>query len=56
MPTLWQIINKYRNCRINITTIDNKLTVSILRGKKINVYADSDIKILLLNLKKHLLA
>lgn len=56
MPTLWQIINKHRNCRINITAIDNKLTVSILRGKKINVYADSDIKILLLNLKKHLLA
>lgn len=43
MPTLWQILDKNKKCSINISTIDNKLTVSILFGRrKKRFVADSD--------------
>lgn len=56
MAVLWQILDKNKRCAINVSTIDNKLTVNILRGRRRNTYADEDYNIVLLKLKQHLLA
>ena len=49
---LWTIIEKNKNCSVNVTTIDNKLTVNILRGKRRSTIADIDGNIVLLKIKQ----
>lgn len=39
LPTLWQILDKNKKCAINVATIDGKLTVSILFGKRKKVFS-----------------
>ncbi len=52
MAVLWAIIEKNKDCKVNVATIDNKLTVNILRGKRRNTIADTDGNIVLLKLQQ----
>lgn len=52
----WSILDKNKECAINIAIIDNKLTVNILKGRKRKTYCDNDANIVLLKLKQHLIA
>ena len=52
MDVLWAIIEKNKDCKVNVATIDNKLTVNILRGKRRNTIADTDGNIVLLKLQQ----
>lgn len=56
MGVLWAIIEKNKNCSVNVATIDNKLTVNILRGKRRNTIADTDGNIVLLKLQQFALS
>ena len=44
--------SKNKKCAINIATIDNKLTVSILRGRRRKTYCDADANIVLLQMRQ----
>lgn len=47
MPVLWQMINKNRNAAINVSSLDENLTVNILLGKKRLIFTNKDPKVLL---------
>ena len=49
----WLILDKNKKCAINIATIDNKLTVSILRGRRRKTYCVSDANIVLMKMRQH---
>jgi hypothetical protein len=49
----WSIVEKNRECAINISTIDNKLTISILRGRRRETYCDADAKIVMMKMRQH---
>ncbi len=34
LPLLWAIVENKKNCSANIATIDNKLTINIILGRK----------------------
>lgn len=55
LPTLWAIIEK-RNCAVNISSIENKLTVNILLGKRRKTFCDQDETLLLKQLEQYLAA
>jgi hypothetical protein len=47
MPILWKLLIKNPKCKINVATIEDKLTVNILLGKRRRTYAHKDIDILI---------
>jgi hypothetical protein len=49
----WSILDKNRECAINIATIDNKLTVNILRGRRRKTYCDADANIVMMKMRQH---
>ena len=49
----WLILDKNKECAINIATIDNKLTVSILEGRRRKTYCDADANIVLLQMRQY---
>jgi hypothetical protein len=49
----WLILDKNKKCAINIATIDNKLTVSILRGRRRKTYCDADANIVLMKMRQY---
>jgi len=55
LPTLWAIVEK-RNCAVNITTIENKLTVNILLGRSKKTFCDIDQNLVLKQLEQYLAA
>lgn len=58
MPVLWQIIDKQKNkrkCRVNVSTIDDKMTVSFLFGRRTKRFSHKDSKVLLEELQQYLL-
>jgi len=55
LPTLWAIIEK-RKCAVNISSIENKLTVNILFGKRKKTFCDKDENLLLQQLQQYLAA
>ena len=56
MPTLWQILDKNKKCSINVSTIDNKLTVNILLGKRKKRFVEDHQTTLLSQLQQFLAA
>lgn len=56
MPIIWQIIEKKRNCKANVTTFENKLIVNILFGKRKKTFCDKDHTIILAQLQQFLIA
>ena len=54
MKVLWSILEKNKKCSINIATIDNILTINILKGKRKRTFAAKDGQIVLLNLQHYL--
>jgi hypothetical protein len=56
LPMLWQIIEKNKNCAVNVSTIDNKLTINILFGRKKKSFSHSNEAIILSQLKEFLAA
>lgn len=50
VPTLWEIIGKGK-CAINISSLDNKLTITILYGKRRKTFCDNNTEKLLMDLK-----
>lgn len=55
VPVLWKILDKHRNCSINVSTIDEKLTVNILQGRRKKTFAHHDSEVILQLLKHYLL-
>ncbi len=55
LPTLWAIIEK-RKCAVNISSIENKLTINILLGRRRKTFCDKDENILLKQLQQYLAA
>jgi hypothetical protein len=49
----WSILDKNRECAINIATIDNQLTVNILRGRRRKTYCDADANIVMMKMRQH---
>lgn len=47
------ILVKNEKCSINIETIDNKLTVRILKGRRLKTYCDKDSNIVIMKMKEH---
>jgi hypothetical protein len=56
MPVLWQIIEKKKRCSINVSSLDEILTVNILLGRKKKVFSHPDCDYLLYQLKEYLAA
>jgi hypothetical protein len=56
LPMLWQIVEKNKNCTVNITTFEDKLTVRILRGRRAKSFSHSDENILISELQAYLIA
>lgn len=56
MPILWQIVEKKKKCAVNVSTIDNKLTVTILFGRRKKRFVHTDESILLNQLQSFLTA
>lgn len=54
MPVLWQIVEKKKRCAVNVTTIDDKLTVNILLGRRRKIFSNPNTDILLSQLKGYL--
>ena len=55
LPTLWAIVEK-RKCAVNISSIENKLTINILLGKRRKTFCDKDEAVLLKQLQQYLAA
>lgn len=55
LPTLWAIVEK-RKCAVNISSLENKLTVNILLGKRRKTFCDKDENLLLKKLEQYLAA
>lgn len=54
MAVLWNILDAKKDCSINVATIDEKLTVNILRGKRRKTFSHCDGNIVLRELKQYL--
>ncbi len=53
LPLLWQILAK-KKCAINVCTIDNEMTVSIIRKRKIKRFVGTDSLSLIPDLTQYL--
>lgn len=53
LPTLWAIVEKQK-CAINVSALENKLTVNILWGKKRKTFCDKNHDVLLQKLQHYL--
>ena len=47
MPVLWHVLSKHKRGAINVSTVDENLTVNILLGKKRKSFVNSDPNLLL---------
>ena len=56
MPVIWQIIEKKKRCAVNISTVNDKLTVHILFGRRRKIFSHSDNNVLLSQLQGFLAA
>ena len=56
MPVIWQIVEKKKKCSVNVSTIDNKLTVNILFGRRKKIFSHPCGDVLLSQLQKFLAA
>jgi hypothetical protein len=56
IPVLWEIIRRNNKCSVNVSTIENKLTVNILLGKRRKTFCDKDENLLLKQLQQYLVA
>ncbi len=54
MVVLWNILDTKKDCSINVATIDEKLTVNILRGRRRKTFSHHDGNIVLMELKQYL--
>ena len=56
MPLLWQFLDKHRRSyfSMNVATIDDELIVSIIHGKRIKRFKNTDGKNLIENLRAYL--
>lgn len=52
MPVLWQILKKHNKGAINVSTVDENLTVNILLGKKRKVFKSRDHGLVLVDIKR----
>jgi hypothetical protein len=55
MPVLWKILDSTKDCAINIATVEKKITINILLGKKRKTFAHEDEKIVLRHLEDFLI-
>jgi hypothetical protein len=55
MPVLWKILDSTKDGAINIATIDKKLTINILLGKRKKTFTHEDEKIVLRYLEDFLI-
>lgn len=53
IPLLWKILAK-KKCAINVCTIDNEMTVSIIRKRKIKRFTGTDSFSLIPHLTQYL--
>lgn len=56
MPVLWRIIEKKKRCSINVSTVDEKLTVCILTGRRKQIFSNNDVDFVLFQLERYLAA
>ena len=56
MPVIWQIVEKKKKCAVNVTTIEDKLIVSILLGRRRKVFSHPNDNVLLEQLENFLAA
>lgn len=56
MPVLWQIVEKKKQCAINVSTVDKKLTITILFGRKKKRFVHADESVMLYELRSFLAA
>lgn len=52
-PLLWQILEKKKEYAINVSSLDNELTISILFGKKLKRFKNKNNNILLSEIKQY---
>jgi hypothetical protein len=55
-PIIWKIIDKKKKYAVNVSSLDNELTVSILSGRKTKRFTNKDSAIVLSQLEKYLIA
>lgn len=56
MPVIWQIVEKKKRCAVNVSTIDDKLTVNILLGRRRKIFSHPNGDVLLSQLQNFLAA
>jgi len=52
IPTLWQILDK-KKCAINVTTIDNELTVSIIGKRRTKRFRNTNSSVVISELTRY---
>lgn len=53
IPALWKLLEK-KKCAINISNIDNELSVSIIRKGRVKRFVNESTELLLLDIKNYL--
>lgn len=53
---LWQIVEKHKDCAVNVSTFEDKLTVRILKGRKTKSFSHHDDTILIKQLQSYITA
>ncbi len=56
LPMLWQIVEKHKDCAVNVSTFEDKLTVRILKGRKTKSFSHHDDTILIKQLQSYITA
>lgn len=51
LPFLWQILGKQKKSKINVTTRENEIIVSILTGRKVKRFKNNNLDILIRDLR-----
>jgi len=52
MPVLWHVLSKHKRGAINVSTVDDELTVNILLGRKRKSFVNSDPNVLLCDISQ----
>lgn len=52
MPVLWHVLSKNKRGAINVSTVDENLTVNILLGRKRKIFVNSDPNVLLCDISQ----
>jgi hypothetical protein len=52
IPTLWQILDK-KKCAINVTTIENELTVSIIGKRRTKRFTNTNSSVVISELTRY---